>query len=1742
MKFAMDYSLLSRFRQAQRAAGASALWLGVLGLLGWIGNIALFKSGWPGRVPMAPATAYGLILAGAALWGWRAESVSERRWWWRSVGALLGLSGFSVVVLNGLAVYPSVVQTGWAAVWLFGRMTARLAGSTAWCFVLVGTALSLLPSGRWWTRLGQWLALAAACIAFVVLTGYLFGHVALAGQGGMAPNTALAFQLLSLGLLCARPTDGLIKLVASAGPGGTLLRVLLPVLLCTHWGLHWLTEAGTLAGWYAPAWEAPLFAVVSLVVTSTLVWLAARWLERSHHAQQAAELRFTQAFDLSPLALTITKVADGRLVEVNETLLRLTGYTRAELLGRTPVEAGLWADPAEHARRRPDLLQGETVQENEARFRMKDGSERVWLISASRIEYAGQPCLLSIMSDITVRKEAELALRDNEARLRLAIEAAQLSTWELRLKERQRILGENYAEVVGAAPAAPEEFLALIHPADRARFQAALTATLEQGVPYNLEYRVQLPNGETRWLASQGRVVFDAAGAPEALLGVVANVTARHTAEAARAQLAAIVESSAAAIYSYDFEGRLLTWNKGAEQLYGWTAAEILGQPVTQIIPLERADEPQTYFIPAIQRGEAAVNLETVRLRRDGTCFDALLAASPIKDVAGQAVALSIIVHDISEQKQAAEVLRGRNQQLTLLAQISQRLILSEEPDTNVLQAIFAEVGAALGLELFFHYQLGEQPGTLRLTAVGGFTAAQCAAFATIRFDQYLCGLVAEERTRLVIEDLGQSTHPRAKDLRAAKVRCYAGVPLIAHGQLLGTTAFATRQRTHLREGELQLIQTVCDLIASRLARARSQHLLRESAERLQLAAQTAGFGVHDYDVQSDHAVWSAEMYAILGLPAETNINLETTLATLHPADRPRIAAAMQAALDPAGTGEFDEEFRICRVDTGETRWVSNRCRTFFSEDGQPRQPLRNTGVLIDITTHKEAEAVLARYRLLSEHARDILLFVGRDGRIIEANRAAVEAYGYAYDELLTRHVRELRAPQFADEVEAQLQQAFERGLLFETWHRRRDGALFPVEVSARAVGAGADRIVLSIIRDITERKRVEEELRESRAFLARITSIAPTILYVYDLDETRNVWVNQDMYATLGYTAEEVQDFKAELLPRLLHPDDAHRYAAHYERLRRLKPEEAVEFEYRMRHRDGGWRWLCSFEMAFAFEEGVVTQIIGAAQDVTARKAAEADLRESEEKFRTLADNMSQFAWMADETGWIFWYNQRWYDYTGTTLDEVQGWGWKKVHHPDHVERVAAKIQKSWDTGEIWEDTFPLRSATGEYRWFLSRALPIRDGAGRIVRWFGTNTDITERKVAEAERERLLQQEQRAREAAESATRAKDEFIAIVSHELRSPLNTILGYTRMLRQPAALDAATHTKYADIIEQSARRQLRLIEDLLDTARIVRGKLRLEWQSCDFAQLVYETLAAIQPTAEAKGVAVLAEVTSPLDPLTCDPERLQQIVWNLLSNAVKFTPAEGAVLVRLRQVDGQAQLTVTDTGQGIDPEVLPYVFELFRQADSSSTRRHGGLGLGLSLVKQLTELHGGTITVTSAGAGQGATFTLRLPLRRPAGALPGEEREPVQPAREVTIPASQLLTGLRVLLVDDEAAAREIVTSMLQAQGAQVIPLASTAAALTLLGNPAQKLPDVLVADIGMPDEDGYALLRQVRARGLRLPAVALTAFGRTEDRLQALSAGFQMHVAKPVEPDELVMVLASLTGWLNKAGTQTAGE
>ena len=701
---------------------------------------------------------------------------------------------------------------------------------------------------------------------------------------------------------------------------------------------------------------------------------------------------------------------------------------------------------------------------------------------------------------------------------------------------------------------------------------------------------------------------------------------------------------------------------------------------------------------------------------------------------------------------------------------------------------------------------------------------------------------------------------------------------------------------------------------------------------------------------------------------------------------------------------------------------------------------------------------------------------------------------------------------------------------------------------------------------------------------------------------------------------------------------------------------------------------------------------------------------REIEERYRFLAEAVPVQIWTALPDGNLDYVTEQTASYFGMPSSQLLAEGWQNVVHPDDLGNAVARWTDSLKSGEPYEIEFRLKLSNGSYAWHLGRAIPQRDPAGRIVRWFGTNTNIEEqreqrtraqalhdavakhaeelqernrllgleadigliltgsaslaetlsacaaslvrhldaafvriwtldehgttlelrasagmythldgphgrvpvgalkigliaaertphvtnrvaedarigdrawaaregmvafagyplvlgerlvgvvaafsrraftgatttamksianglalaieRRRIEDERERLLASTQEARQKAELASRAKDEFLATASHELRTPLNAILGWVRMLRT-GTLDATARARATETIERNANAQVKLVEDILDGSRIITGKLHLEIRSMDLAAVVSAALDAVRPAADAKNITLTVVLEPDGARIKGDPDRLQQVVWNLVNNAIKFTQRGGAIGVSVRRVGTSIELVVEDDGLGIGADFLPYVFERFRQADATTTRSYGGLGLGLALVRHLAEAHGGVVRAESEGAGRGAKFVVTLPVQ---AVLRDEGAEPAKgagkPASNGKEPAGSL-RGIRVLVTDDEEDARDLVATVLGMHDADVVTAASADEAILQI---ARHAPAVLVSDIGMPGADGYALIARVRAlptKASTIPALALTAYARGEDRRRALAAGFQTYLAKPADPDELVRVVLELAG------------
>src|SRR5687767_12651490 len=799
----------------------------------------------------------------------------------------------------------------------------------------------------------------------------------------------------------------------------------------------------------------------------------------------------------------------------------------------------------------------------------------------------------------------------------------------------------------------------------------------------------------------------------------------------------------------------------------------------------------------------------------------------------------------------------------------------------------------------------------------------------------------------------------------------------------------------------------------------------------------------------------------------------------------------------------------------------------FFEGYYSPRHDERGeviggVAIIRDITDRKLLEATaLDDHKRLAFHVENTPLAViewDNEFKVLRWSPAAQRLFGWTADEVYGKRFSDWQfvVPddlEAVNEVGQRQNEGQERHNISRNRNYTKLGSILHCEWYNSALYDEAGKLisVLSLVLDVTVARRIEEALRKSEAQYRLLFESNPQPMWVYDLSTLRFLAVNEAAISHYGYTRAEFLDMT--ILD--IRPEDDVDLLREY--ISTGNPELDHAGEWRHRRKDGSVInvEITSNRVNFA---GRAAEFV-LANDITERKKAEDALRLSEDRYRDLVDNSHELICTHDLEGNVLSVNPWAARVLGYSQETLIGMNIRAGLLPEYREQFDEYLRIVKTEGSA-RGVMKVRTATGETRlWEYYNTLRTEGVEVPIVR--GMAHDATERRQA-------LRREKEARLEAEAANRVKDEFLSTLSHELRTPLTAIMGWSDLLLH----DEVAPRKRRQAIETIARNansQCELINDLLEVSRIITGKLRLEFAACELESVIQAAVDSIRPTAEAKGVRLQILLEPDAGPIFGDCERLQQVVWNLLSNGVKFTRSGGLVQVKLQRINSHVEVVVTDTGVGIKPDFLPHVFERFRQADGSTTRTYGGLGLGLAIVRHLVELHGGTAWAESGGRDQGATFTVRFP----SMIEPEQQVEPRIEARTELMVESRdrkrTLRGRRVLVVDDEFDARTLLTTMLERSGAQVLAVSSAREALDSMET---WKPDVLIADIGMPVEDGYSLIRKVRAlpsdRGGQTPALALTAYARTEDRIRALSEGYQMHLAKPVDRVELATIVGSL--------------
>lgn len=997
-------------------------------------------------------------------------------------------------------------------------------------------------------------------------------------------------------------------------------------------------------------------------------------------------------------------------------------------------------------------------------------------------------------------------------------------------------------------------------------------------------------------------------------------------------------------------------------------------------------------------------------------------------------------------------------------------------------------------------------------------------------------------------------------------------------------------ERITLPEGRHGVVCYFYDLTE----RLQFEERLHESEERMRLVLGASQLGVWIYDFTTQRIYRSLEHDEIFGTN-KLEPTAEAFFNAVHPEDVERVRTEFNRAVESRSS--YDIELRIIRPD-GEERWVKNQGHATYGAEGKP---LKFFGTVSDITVRRRRELNLAFLADLQKtlgslsSTTEILHVAGAHiaGYLklshllfTEISEAAEEA-SVIYD----HHAEDAESlvglyslQQFHTEAERQQLVA---GQLLVVNDVRKDSNLKEGVARFEALGIralvdapylsdGRWKFVLTaqhdhphewredeieLLRELSaqiwlrlERASAEEALRENEKRLALALIAAAMGVWTWDLQTNAVQW-SPEHYAIFGLDSF---DGTLEAFARTLHPEDAAHVLATVNGA--IESHQPYEAQFRIIRGDGTVRWVANRGRAEYDAHGKPLRMLGIVMDIEARKQAEDKLRESEQQLRsalnmvkreqiqlqTILANLPVGVMVTDKNGAALMLNQVLNDiWKGNrTLQSLEQYGQYKAWELGTNKPFAPEdwpISKTLSTGEPQaENEFGFERFDGTTGIMSAMAVALKDDEGAVIGGVAVARDVTERKHADEERARLLESERRLRAAAEEANRFKDEFLATASHELRTPLTSIVGWARMLRS-GNLDEETAARALESIERNANVQTKLIEDLLDSSRIISGKLVLDVQPLQLESVISDAVNTVRPAAQAKNISLEVSIDATVDSVPGDANRLQQVIWNLLANAVKFTPRDGRVTVALQRVDAQIEISVSDTGEGIASEFLPYVFDRFRQADGKTTKKHGGLGLGLAIVRHLVELHGGTVRAHSDGFGRGASFILSLPLSgnhvlSASHATPQVKKENVT-TTNLRMECLPNLAGLRVLVIDNDRDTLEMLGATLSQCAAEVLTVTSVADALLELK---RSKPDVLVSDIGMPGQDGYELIKSVREMEEQsarvIPALALTAYAKAEDRVRALAAGYQVHLAKPIEPAEFVLVIANMTGRGNVSG------
>ncbi|MBD1936994.1 PAS domain S-box protein [Microcoleus sp. FACHB-68] len=1374
--------------------------------------------------------------------------------------------------------------------------------------------------------------------------------------------------------------------------------------------------------------------------------------------------------------------AEFRHIYVSPSVELATGIPSEQFVGKTNVELGM---PEDLYRFWHDSLRQvfATGQEQTIEFKFPSLNGIRWyqaLIVPELTSYGCVETVLSIARDVTDYKQVEQALRESEERLRLALTAAQMVVWDMDLPTNRVVCSANALEVWGLQEGTGEDFFALIHPDDRQRVMQAATGAIAGEQSYVQEYRVICPDGVVRWINSQGRVYLDETGQGVRIVGVSVDITQRKQIEAERDRL--LKREQTARLEAETERKRLheilmqlpamIGIVKGADLVYEFAnptylqgtgrTPDMIGKSIRDVFP---QIEGQIYFdvLERVYRtGETFIRNESPAYwdrNGDGVLeegfFNCICPAW--RDAEG--TIQGVLIYNIEVTAQV----RARQQIEQLLKNLQQK----EE-----IQQFLLELNEAI--------RAIQDPKEIMWQVV-------CGTGQHFQVTRCTYGEIDSTQEYVIVE----------RDF------CNGVISVVGKHHL---DSFGPEIIAELKQGRTIVVDDV------------------DSDPR------TAGVGAAAFD--------AIQTKSLLCVPLVKEGRFVALLVLHHVCVR-----------------HWTEEDVAVMERIAEKTWLA-------VERSRAEEELRES------EAHLQLAVKIGRMGTWDwDMQTDALLWSEGHFMVVGLQPNECEP---GYEVWASRVHRDDLA-----EVEAKLQRAIAEKKEYHHEYRLcwSDGSIHWVEARGQFTydSQGNPKHSIGVVIDITERKQAEQEREQllERERIARshaeaaqrqletIFETSPIGLALLD-SEQRFIAINEALAEINGLTREQhlgysIPDLFGQSDPKLV--EVFHQIYATGNPF--ISPNFAVNVPGRSDRRPGYYN---VYYLPTVNSNGQVEGVLVYVVDVTERVRLELAQRFLSEASAVLASSLD-FQTTLERVAQL-------------TVPELADWCTVHMIEEDgEIEQIAvahiepAKLEWAYQirdkyplnlndprgaaftlrTGqpdlvpEIPDELLVLSARDPEHLEILRQVgfssvmtVPLRTQARilGVISFIGAESgrrytsadlqlaeELARRASLAIDNAQLYRQAQRDRTKAEAANRIKDEFLAVLSHELRSPLNPILGWTKLLRT-GRLDATKTQQALETIERNAKLQAQLIEDLLDVSRILQGKMTLNVAPVHLAATIEAALETVQLAAEAKHIQIHTTFNPISKTVSGDTNRLQQVVWNLLSNAVKFTPAGGRIEVQLEQVATYAQIQVKDTGRGINPDFLPYVFDYFRQEDGTTTRQFGGLGLGLAIVRHLTELHGGTVHADSLGQNLGATFIIRLPLNIVEPEPSCDDRHPE---------SATDLAGIQVLVVDDDADMRELAAFTLTQSGAQVATAASAAQALTLLN---QSIPDLLLCDIGMPEMDGYSLIRQIRKwspeQGGTIPAIALTAYAGEINQQQALAAGFGMHISKPVEPEELVKAIARL--------------